>query len=582
MRHVRRVLRREDAQGHGALSPSAPFTTANRWGSVPTMLEFLRIRDLALIDDLELEFGPGLNALTGETGAGKSFIMRALNFLVGEKLSPDMVRPGSDKASVEALFAVQGREMVLRREVSAETGRSRVFLDDRLSSQEAVRELAPSLVLHTSQHSQQKLLSPAYQARVLDAFMIRSGPGPEGQLARRDTLLADLRALAEERRDLEERVAGLESRRELLAYQQGLIDQVNPEPGEERELMERKRAHADRARTANSVEAALSLLHGEGEGLLSVMDRLAAEVARLADLLPGSENSRAEEVGYRAEAVALVDMKERLRDLDSRLRREGGMDEGYDLEAVESRLFELSKLQRKLGRSLEDVLDLRQEIAQGLSLLDSCALDRSRLDQREAQLVKDLQSLLKSLNAARHVAADTLCQALERDLRGLGFSDQARVQFDFEPREVHPGCLEDRARLLWVPNPGQPPQPLDRIASGGELSRFTLALAGLMSRDELPTLVFDEVDAGIGGLTLNRVADRLADLASRQQVLLITHWPLLAARAGWHFHVSKESDGDRTAIRCASLSGEAVVLELARMAGGGSQGEALARDLLAG
>ena len=548
------------------------------------MLEYLRIRDLALIDDLELEFGPGLNALTGETGAGKSFIMRALNFLLGERLTPDMVRPGADKAAVEALFALADRDVVLRREVSAETGRSRVFLDDRLSSQEAVREMAPSLVLQTSQHSQQKLLSPAYQAHVLDAYMARTDPDSAGLLGGRDSLLSGLRVLAEERRELEERVAGLEARRELLEYQQGLIDKVDPAPGEEETLLARKQAQADHARMAQCVETALSLMHGDGEGLLVAVDRLADEVGRLAGLTPdpsGSEEAR-EAAGYEAEAEFLLDAKERLRDLDARLRRQGGLDQGYDLEAVESRLFELSQLKRKLGRSLEQVTDLREEIRQGLSLLDSCALDRRRLDQREAALVADLRALLASLNAARRRAAQALAQALETDLCGLGFSDQARVRFDFESREVHPGCAEDRARLLWVPNPGQPPQPLDRIASGGELSRFTLALAGLMSRDDLPTLIFDEVDAGIGGLTLNRVADRLADLAARQQVLLITHWPLLAARARRHFHVSKESDGDQTTVRCTPLAGEDVVLELARMAGGGSKGESLARDLLAG
>ncbi|MEW5775035.1 MAG: AAA family ATPase [Thermodesulfobacteriota bacterium] len=532
------------------------------------MLEYLRIRNLALIEDVALEFAPGLNAITGETGAGKSFILRALDFLTGERLERDMVRAGADAASVEALFALADGDVVLRRELSAETGRSRIFLNDRLSSQDAVRDLKPRLVLHTSQHGQQRLLSPAYQSRIVDAFL-----PDQGLAAEKDRLLAELRAVAEERAALAARVAELAARRELFEYQAAEIAKVAPLPGEEQELSARREALQADARSAEAVERALALLHGREEGLLSLMDRLAAESRALAAANPD----------FAEDAAALEEARHRLRDLDARLRRRGAPGQSArDLERVEERLFALSKLKRKLGRSLEEIVGLGREIAETLSFLDSHALDERRLAEREKAAAKALAGAAAALSAARRAAAGELAGVLTTDLQGLGFGSGARVEFAFEAAELYPGIAEERARLLWLPNPGLPPQPLDRIASGGELSRFMLALAGLLSRQELPALLFDEVDAGVGGLTLNRLGERLAELAGRQQVILITHWPQLAALAGRHFSVCKDVSGDLATVQCRRLDGPGVEAELARMAGGGSRGEILARQLVRG
>ncbi len=534
------------------------------------MLEFLRIHNLALIEDLELEFAAGLNVLTGETGAGKSFVMRALGFLLGDRLEADMVRPGRDRAVVEALFHEEGPdggELVIRRELVAATGRSRLFVNDSLSSQEAVRDLRSRLVWHTSQHGQQRLLSPAYQGRMLDAFL-----PDRGLLERRDALLAELREVAARRGELDARVRSLQERREFLEYQGREIEKVDPQPGEEAELLERKRAFRDEEHVRRCIDGALDALHGEG-GLLERAGALAREVLALAAVDPG----------YAEEAEALEDFRQRLLELDGRLRREereaGG---GFDAEAVEARLFELSRLRRKLGRSLEEIIDFRAEIAENLSFLDSCALDMKGLDRREAELARALGEVLAALGAARREAGRELAGALAAELRGLGFAQEVGVAFEFAPVEVHPGLAEDRARMMWTPNPGQAPQPLDRIASGGELSRFLLALVGLLTREAMPTLLFDEVDAGIGGLTLTSVGRRVAALAARQQVILITHWPQLAALAGRHFMVRKEVADGATSVRCVPLAGQEVFDELARMAGGGAQGQALARELLAG
>jgi DNA repair protein RecN (Recombination protein N) len=530
------------------------------------MLDYLRITNVALIQDVELELAPGLNVLTGETGAGKSFILRALDFLLGERLEPGLVRPNEQNAAVEALFVLDGEELSLRRELSAETGRSRVFVSGRLASQEALRELRPRLVLHTSQHAQQRLLSPAYQAQLADARL-----ADPGLPAARDAALAAWRQASAARAALADTLKDLTARRELLEFQAKEIATVDPRPGEEEELSSRREELSTAAKAAAGVDRALALLHGSGEGLLALTDRLSSEMAALAKAVPG----------FAPEAADLAEARLRLRELDARLRKGAGVaDAARELEAVEARLFAMSKLKRKLGRSMEEIVSLRQEIAANLSLLDSCGLEQRRLASAEAAALEGLRLSAAALDADRATAAASLARDLSADLRGLGFAESARAEFAFEPAPLAPGVDEQRARLLWLPNPGLPPQPLDRIASGGELSRFLLALAGLLSSQDLPTLLFDEVDAGVGGLTLNRVGERLSALAARQQVLLVTHWPQLAALAQRHFHVHKDQDADQTTVRCRRLAPDELSEELARMAGGGPRGQALARELM--
>jgi DNA repair protein RecN (Recombination protein N) len=234
---------------------------------------------------------------------------------------------------------------------------------------------------------------------------------------------------------------------------------------------------------------------------------------------------------------------------------------------VESRLFALSQLKRKLNRSLPEILTLRDEIEETVSFLDSCGLDIKQAEKERNQILEKLAESLDILNEQRKKAADGFCSALKVQLEALGFMDHVRVLAEFTPNMLAPGCIEERCRFLWAPNPGQAPQPLDHIASGGELSRFLLAVITLQAQHEDATLIFDEIDAGVGGITLNRVAEALSELADKRQMLLITHWPQLAARAKAHFQVNKEVIDNETFTRCIRLDGAAREVELARMAG---------------
>ncbi len=535
------------------------------------MIELLRIKNLALIDDLELEFGPGLNVLTGETGAGKSFIIGAVNFLTGEKMHPDLVRAGADKAVVEALFVLDGQDLILRRELAAETGRSRIYVGDHLASQDALRALRPRLLLHASQHGQQRLLQPAFQAGLLDAYLADSRP-----LEEKNRLLRELVAIHDQIRALDAKAADLEEKRQYLEYQHAEIAKVAPRPGEEDELLSQRAALAESRKASEALSRSLERIESE-PNLLDTLGALHRELLHASTLFPD----------FAPDAEAVASFRHHLKDLSVRLRRKPAHEAKGDPEAIEKRLFELAQLKRKLKKDLHAIVNLAAEIEQNLNFLDACGLDRKRLAREEAERLAELATALAALNQVRHEAADRLAASLQRTLAGLGFPKDVRVLFEFTPQDVYapagadlPPPTEDKARILWQPNPGQPPQPLDKIASGGELSRFLLALMSLSAEPGGPTLIFDEIDAGIGGLTLSSVGRHIKDLARTSQILLITHWPQLASLADRHFQVVKSVEHGQTHTRCTRLSGPAVAAELSRMAGGGEAGAEMARRLL--
>ena len=529
------------------------------------MLEYLRIRNLALIEDAELDFAPGMNVLTGETGAGKSFILKALGFLLGDRLGADMVRQGAEKAQVEAQFQMDGREIVIRRSLLAESGRSRLYVDDALRSQECVRSPREQLLAHASQHGQQQLLQPAFQARLMESTL----KDPD-LLRRRDELLEQLRSVEARRKELRAREAHLLERRDILEMQQQEIDRVAPEAGEEERLEEQRAIVRAAEQTREQYELALGLLHGEEEpGLLDMLGRL----ERCLHQMARTDDSVSED------ADAVTALRQQLSHLSGRLRRPPLPEDMPDVEQMEERLYALAQLKRKLHRSLDEILELREEIRENISFLDACALDITLLDKEEKQLAAQLQEVLSALLPQRREAAADFARQLEEELRQLGFSEQVRVIPDFMPQEVWPGLMDEKVRILWAPNPGQAPQPLDRIASGGELSRFLLALMSVRPKAESATYIFDEVDAGVGGLTLNKLAEKLENLAKQRQMLVITHWPQLAARAQKHFQISKTIRDNATFTTCVPLDARQRHAELVRMAGGGQQGEALAASL---
>lgn len=519
------------------------------------MLDCLRIKNLALIDDLEMNFAPGLNVLTGETGAGKTFIIKALNFVVGEKMDVKMVRPGHDRAVVEAQFLSQKNTLVLRRELLAEKGRSRLYVNDKLSSQETVKQLSPALITHTSQHGQHQLLHPAFQAKLVDEWM-----NQPDLLKSRDQLLDKLHEITKKREALLERSKQLSEKRDLLEMQRKMIKKVAPEAGEEERLEELRTKWRTAEEKRRHYQQIMEILHGnENEGLLALLGHLENALESLAP-----EN---EEMASVLEATS--NYSQTAQDLSDTLRSLSREMPDIDSDQIEDRLYVLAQLKRKLHRTLPEILSLQEEIEENLSFLDVCTLDIHQMDKAIQQTTKELASLFSKLNSERRKAGASFTAALEKELQGLGFSEKLRVLADYIPTKIVPNqdLSEDRVALLWAPNPGQPPQSLDRIASGGELSRFLLGVISMRSQSGDATLIFDEIDAGIGGLTLNKIAERLDALSQQRQLIVITHWPRLAKHAARHFQIVKEFHDQETFTKCKPLEGEDREAELARMAG---------------
>ncbi|MDR1776403.1 MAG: AAA family ATPase [Desulfovibrio sp.] len=529
------------------------------------MLEYLGIHNLALIEDMELEFSPGLNVLTGETGAGKSFVMKAIGFLLGDRLGQDMVRPGADRAQVEALFILNENELILRRELSSQTGRARLYINDNLKSQEALRELRDQLITHTSQHAQHALLKMSFQAALIED-VIADSP----QALERDALSKALAENFSRREDLLKKQAELAARRDLLEMQQEEIDKTAPEEGEEERLEELRREIRNSAQLSKNFEEALQVLHGENSpGLLDLLAKFEKLLHKICACVPEFVEA----------ANEVSNLAGQLRDLSGRLLSPRPGATTADIDKIEERLFTLAQLKRKLRKTFPEILALRRENAANLSFLDACALDISRLSKEGESISGRLKSVIREIIPLRRKVAQEFAKGLTNELVDLGFSADLAVIPEFLAHEIRPGIFDENTRFLWAPNPGQAPQPLDRIASGGELSRFLLALVCMRPALTDATYIFDEIDAGVGGLVLNKLAQKLRTLAEKRQILLITHWPLLAARADKHFRVTKEVRNQQTYTLCAHINADERLTELSRMAGGGEEGEAFARSL---
>ncbi|MEK6631394.1 MAG: DNA repair protein RecN [Acidobacteriota bacterium] len=522
------------------------------------MLRYLNIRNLAVIEALEVNLHPGLNVITGETGAGKSIVVGAVGLLLGERASPDMIRTGEETAIIQAVFEHQGREIIVRRELTAQ-GRSRSFVDGALVTAGALRELGATLVDLHGQHEHQALLDPDLHLELLDQYadLAEQLAGVESAFAQWSVACGELEALRRQERDKD-------ARAEFLRFQLSEIDKVNPVAGEDEELT------ATRRLLANAEK--LRRLSGESYGRLyeedgSVVSSLAAVWKRIAELA---------ELDFRfspfLEARTSVDAH--LDELAGFLREYGAhIDSAPErLQDIEDRLAALERLKRKYGPALEDVLMKRRDCGTEQAALDSAGERVAELEKRTSLLADAYLEKARKLSASRRSAADRFSRAVERELSELAMG-QSRFEVRFEPEVPGPGKWTGRgldlAQFFVSTNPGEEIRPLARIVSGGELSRMMLALKTLASTDSPgKTLIFDEVDAGIGGHVADVVGQRLQHLGREFQVVCITHLPQIAASGNVHYRVSKAVRQGRTVTTVEQLDVDARADELARMMAG--------------
>ena len=537
------------------------------------MLRELRIRNLAVIEALSVTFEAGLNVLTGETGAGKSILVDALLLIRGARAQADAIRTEADVATVEAVFDVAGDgavtglledaglgapdgELVIRREL-ARTGRHRAFVNDSPVTVAFLERLGNHLVDVHGQHEQQRLLEPSAQLDLLDRFAdaealrARVG-GLHARLRDGETAIADLRGS----------VRDAAQREDLLRFQVSELDGARLRTGEEEELRTEQRRLQNAERFAAGItEVTDALRDGEGAALGRVAR--AARILRDLGRLDGAFAAPAESLD--AAAAQVEDALLTVRDLRAAISFDPAR-----LESIEDRLDALTRLKRKYGDSVEAMLAFRETAAADLDRLAHHDEVLAAEDARLASVRAEALAAAGELGAARRAAAARLSTLVQKEVRALGMERALfEVGLDAVPADQLSARGLERAEFRFGANPGEDVRPLARVASGGELSRTMLALEVVLARaDRIPTMVFDEVDAGIGGRTAGALAQKLSAVASRRQVLCVTHLAPIAAGAHHHVRVVKSVRAGRTRATVGALKADERVEEIARMLGG--------------
>ncbi|WP_119422971.1 DNA repair protein RecN [Desertibaculum subflavum] len=556
------------------------------------MLRELAIRDIILIEALDLSFGAGLSVLTGETGAGKSILLDSLGLALGGRAVDGLVRAGAERGSVAARFDlipdhparalldeqginVEGDELVLRRSVAAD-GRTRAFVNDEPVSIGLLRRVGETLVEIHGQHSEVGLLDPATHGPLLDIFAGATGTVAEVAAAHaaarvaRDQAEAARRAVAE---------AGREE--DYIRHALAELDKLAPESGEEAGLAERRLFLQGAEKTAEAVREALEQVEGSGHSVAQRLRLAARSVGRVAPRAAGHLDAALAALSTAGDAIAEVESAlaaaGRALDFDDR-----------ELERVEERLFALRAAARKHGCAVDDLAQKRDALRRQLDLIESGEGALKAAEAAEAAATARYVEIADGLSRLRVKAAAKLDKAVMAELKPLRLGTAVfatTIERLAEP-DWGPGGI-DRIRFEVATNPGSPAGPLAKIASGGELARFMLALnLALARRGGAPVLVFDEIDRGIGGATAAAVGERLARLSEKFQVLVVTHSPQVAARGAMHLTVAKSARGKALPkVEVTSLDRAARREEIARMLAGASitdQARAAAESLLAG
>ena len=548
------------------------------------MLEYVKIVNFALIESAELEFEPGFNVVTGESGAGKSILMAAVEWLLGGRSDRGVIRAGAQRCEVTGCFAVPeelaepvgallaaaeipaGCELQLRRVISRSGVRN--FLNDTPVGARLLAEVGAQLIDLHGANEQLSLLSPGRQLDLLDRY------ADAGTLKRKCAgLAAALDALRRERAGFE---AGLPDEAEVsrLELQIEEIDRIDPKPDED-ETLSAKFKLAANARQVLECAGSLSAALTESED--SVADRMGGVYRKLLELARIDESLTS---GLLAECDAIQQSVNALSGGVAALAEKVELDEEA-LRAMEARLGELYTLKRRYGPSLTQVLELRERAAGRLAMFRETDARRADFSRREEELEGALLAAGRELSALRRKRAEEFARRVCGKLAAVGF---LRSVLTVEFAETEPGANGiDRVEFLFSANPGEEPRPLRRIASSGELSRLMLALKTVLAdADSSPVVIFDEIDSNIGGETANRVGEELRELGRRRQILCISHQPQVAARAACHLCVVKSAEAGRTRSEVFRLSPERRELEIGRMLGGGESALVHARAVLAG
>ncbi|MBI5090840.1 MAG: DNA repair protein RecN [Candidatus Hydrogenedentes bacterium] len=536
------------------------------------MLETLSIKNYALIDDVEVDLTDGFNVLTGETGAGKSIIVGALNLVLGARAAGEVVRDGAAKASIDAVFRItnvsrrlarilknhdidlDGQELILSRTITPD-GRSRGYVSGTLAPISVLAEIGDELVDLHGQHEHQSLLKPERQLDLLDGF------------AETEALAGEMGIVVTQLREIDRRIADLDAddrerarRAEFLRFEVSEIDAADLQPEEEAALKERRNLVGNAERIcALAGEAYAALYEGEERPAIDALDSAITHIEELSQI----------DARFRALADQLTALRAGLEAVSGEVRNYTDRIEfdPEELDRVNSRLNVISALKRKYGDSIDAILTYRAKAAEEIDQFDRRDTLLEELRAQHQSLLRGGRELAGTLTKKRTAAAKRLDKQVTAALQDLGMKGGA-FETHIEPVEL---CATgaDRVEFYLAANPGERPKPLRQVASGGEISRIMLALKAVFAQaDQIPTLIFDEIDSGVGGAVAVKVADKLRGLAATHQTICITHIPQIAAAANTHYSVAKLIQKGRTTTTVQRIENRARVEEVARLLDG--------------
>ncbi len=520
------------------------------------MLQHIRIENFAIIGHAEIDFAPGLNIITGETGAGKSIVATAISLALGARADSSYVRTGASKAVIQLLGDLDDEEILITREVSA-SGRNLCRLNGELVTLSQLQQVCRRLADIHGQYDNQSLLDPAQHIQLVDAYRRDITQPCLDAYRQAYTRYLDVRRrlghLLTAQKDLDRR-------KDLLRFEASEIEAAHLSPGEDERLAARISVLQNGERIYEALSRAYDLLQGEEGSVMNglqsasgALDSVAAYAPALHDLSETMQD-------------ALYSLEDVCRDLRGQL--EGLTFDPGELNAAQERLAGIDALKKKYGGSIEAVLSHYETVSASLASMASFASTRATLETELKQAAGKLRAAADALTAARRAAAQALGEAVERELADLNFAEASlSIQLTSLSKPAENG--QDQVEIMLSTNRGEPLKPLARIASGGEMSRIMLAFKTVISGcDAIPTLVFDEIDSGISGVTASIVGRKLKKIAETHQILCITHLPQIAACGDAHFRIYKDTDADATYTHVDRLSEAETVAEIARLLGG--------------
>lgn len=540
------------------------------------MLDNLRIKNVALIDEIEIVFGKGLNILSGETGAGKSIIIDSINFVLGGRANKDFIRNGEFSAFVEALFYINNIETqnllkesgididednaVLIYRSFNEAGKSVCRINGRTVTLGMLKELTPYFIDLHGQHEHQSLLNQSRHIQLIDKFC------PEKLVQLKTQITENYKNYKEIAKQINS-ISGDEKERlatiDLLAFQINEIEKAKLKRGEDEELLKKRAVINSSEKLIVSSVNALELLYGLNTDEMSASDKISKALGYIESIAELDSSKK-----YMAETLSgllsnLNDISIELRDYYDNLEHDPS-----EIERIESRLDLIYGLKRKYGLTTNEILDYYEKIKERFDFINNSEEQINRLNARKNEIEKEILSLCKDMSAMRKIAAKNIQEQIIATLQELGMKN---VQFDiqFEKKDTFSLNGFDKTEFYISPNAGEALKPLAKTASGGEMSRVMLALKTVLADvDNIETFIFDEIDTGVSGRTAQKVAEKLSLLSIKNQILCITHLPQIAAMADNHYLIEKKSVSSRTTTNIYELDNKQMIEELARLTGG--------------